>query len=203
VIRVANREIGMLGLMPVSVVECDFSVDTMIHRQTGISGSTILQNTTVLIVDIFEIVDKIFPEWKVEAIGTAKCSGNTILLAEDSDFFREQVKKYIQNGGYQVITACDGKDAWEKLQQNIEKVTMVVTDIEMPNMNGLDLCKNIRKHKETESLPVIALTSLAGDEDREKGIAAGITDYQVKLDRDRLLEGIRKLDVTKNTIKNQ
>ncbi len=204
VVRVANREIGMLGLMPVSVIESDFTVDTMIHRQTGISGSTILQNMTVLMVDIFEIVDKIYPEWKVETAGTAHSSGNnTILLAEDSDFFREQVKKYIQNGGYQVITACDGKDAWEKLQKNIGIVTLVVTDIEMPNMNGLDLCKNIRKHKETESLPVIALTSLAGDEDREKGIAAGITDYQVKLDRDRLLEGIRKLEVLKNSIKIQ
>jgi two-component system chemotaxis sensor kinase CheA len=195
VIRVANREVGMLGLMPVSVVESDFSVDTMIHRQTGISGSTILQGTTILIVDIFEIVDKIFPEWRIEAIGTEKSTGKTILLAEDSEFFREQVKKYIQNGGYQVITACDGVDAWEKLQQNIGNVTMVVTDIEMPKMNGLDLCKNIRKHKDTESLPVIALTSLAGDEDREKGIAAGITDYQVKLDRDRLLNAINKLMV--------
>lgn len=191
VIRAANREIGMLGLMPISVVESDFSVDTMIHRQTGISGSTILQGTTILIVDIFEIVDKMFPEWRIETIGAEKSSGKTILLAEDSDFFREQVKKYLQNGGYQVITACDGKDAWEKLQQNIAIVTMVVTDIEMPNMNGLELCKIIRKHKDTEALPVIALTSLAGDEDREKGIAAGITEYQVKLDRDRLLEGIR------------
>jgi two-component system chemotaxis sensor kinase CheA len=196
VIRVAKREIGMLGLMPVSVVECNYAVDTMIHRQPGISGSTILQNMTILMVDIFEIVDKIYPEWNAEAAETIKSSGVTILLAEDSDFFREQVKKYLQNGGYDVLTACDGKQAWEILQQNIGNVAMVVTDIEMPNMNGLELCKNIRNNKDTESLPVIALTSLAGDEDREKGMAAGITDYQVKLDRDCLLDGIKKIMVT-------
>jgi two-component system, chemotaxis family, sensor kinase CheA len=60
-------------------------------------------------------------------------------------------------------------------------------------MNGLELCQKIRQQKNTASLPVIALTSLAGDEDQARGFSAGITDYQVKLDRDKLLEGIRKL----------
>ncbi|HEX2957067.1 MAG TPA: chemotaxis protein CheW [Chitinispirillaceae bacterium] len=203
VIRVAKREVGLLGLMPVSVVETEFAVDVMIHRQPGISGSTIIKNTTILMVDIFEIIDKMYPEWKVATIDAEKSSGKTILLAEDSDFFREQVKKYLQDGGYKVITAVDGLDAWEKLLQNIGEIKIVVTDIEMPRMNGLELCQNIRKHKETESLPVIALTSLAGDEDREKGIAAGISDYQVKLDRDRLLDGIMKLDTINTTCKEK
>lgn len=193
VMRVSSREIGLLGLMPVSVEECKFSIDTTIHRQSGVSGSTILNDKTVLMVDIYEIVDKAYPEWKIQSKSEEKNSGISILLAEDSDFFREQVKKYIQDGGFKVIDACDGKDAWEKLLQNVNTIKIVVTDIEMPNLNGLELCEKIRKNKDTEDLPVIALTSLAGDEDREKGVAAGITDYQVKLDRDRLIEGIKKL----------
>jgi two-component system chemotaxis sensor kinase CheA len=68
-----------------------------------------------------------------------------------------------------------------------------VTDIEMPRMNGFELCKKIRSEYSNTDIPVIALTSLAGEEDRLKGFQVGITDYQVKLDRDRLLSSVSKL----------
>jgi len=68
----------------------------------------------------------------------------------------------------------------------------VVTDIEMPRLDGLGLTRRIRADKRTALLPVIALTSLAGDEDIARGDAAGIDDYQTKLDRDRLLERLRE-----------
>lgn len=193
VTRVSNKEIGLLGLMPVSVEELNFTVDTTIHRQPGISGSMIFDGKTVMMIDVFEIIDKVYPEWKTEKKRDEKIVGTTVLLAEDSDFFREQVTKYLNDGGYNVIVASDGMEAWEKLQEYKDEVKLVVTDIEMPVMNGLELCKKIRTDKTFSSLPVIALTSLAGDEDREKGLAVGITDYQVKLDRDRLNEGIKRL----------
>jgi two-component system, chemotaxis family, sensor kinase CheA len=65
--------------------------------------------------------------------------------------------------------------------------------IKLPNMTGLDLCRKIRNDSRYSNLPVIALTSLASEEDEAKGRNAGITDYQVKLDRDRLLEGIKAI----------
>jgi len=67
-----------------------------------------------------------------------------------------------------------------------------VTDIEMPRLDGLGLARRIRADRRTVQLPIVALTSLAGDEDIARGKAAGIDDYQTKLDRDRLLEGLRE-----------
>jgi two-component system chemotaxis sensor kinase CheA len=72
-------------------------------------------------------------------------------------------------------------------------VQLVITDIEMPNMNGFELCRRIKQHADFQRLPVIALTSLASEADVETGRQAGIDDYQVKMDREQVLEAVRRL----------
>ena len=68
---------------------------------------------------------------------------------------------------------------------------LVVTDIEMPRLTGFGLSQRIRADERTNKLPIIAVTSLAGEDDMAKGKAVGIDEYQIKLDRDRLLECVR------------
>lgn len=193
VTSVSNHNIGLLGLMPVSVVEKEFTVDISTHRQHGISGSVIINDKTVLMVDIFELIDNLHPDWEIESRKEHMGNSATLLLVEDSEFFRSQVAKYLEDGGHSVITAIDGIDGWEKLLANKDKISIVVTDIEMPRMNGFELCSKIRCEFYNKTIPVIALTSLAGEEDKMKGLQTGITDYQVKLDRDRLLNSISNL----------
>jgi len=76
----------------------------------------------------------------------------------------------------------------------VESIDLVVTDIEMPNMNGYELTKQIRSDARFSSLPIIAVTSLAGEEDVERGRQAGLTNYLVKLDREKLLEAIAAIN---------
>jgi two-component system chemotaxis sensor kinase CheA len=185
------------------VVESTDAVDQTTHRQKGIAGSAIIRERTTLIADVFELVDAVYPEWGIEKavklpseaprVTSSPGSAQTILLAEDSDFFRAQVKKYLTQDGYGVLDAPDGEAAWELLQKNAEKVSAVVTDIEMPHLTGLGLAQRIRAEERFARLPIIALTSLAGEEDIARGRAAGIDEYQVKLDRDRLIAGLRAL----------
>lgn len=193
---IGGREVGLLVAMPVDVIETRLQIDQKTHRQKGISGSAIVKDKTMLLVDIVEIVETVFPEWQIAA-GPEKTAGNAarplILLAEDSDFFRGQVKRFIESEGFAVAEAPDGQAAWELLCQLGEKVKVVVTDIEMPRMTGLGLARAIRAEDRFAGLPIIGLTSLAGEEDIEQGKAAGITDYQIKLDRDRLLESLRRI----------
>jgi two-component system chemotaxis sensor kinase CheA len=191
----SGREVGLLGAMPVDVVETRAAIDQTTHRQKGIAGSAILNNRTTLITDLYELVDSVHPEWNAERPdfrSAVSPSGGavTVLLAEDSDFFRAQVKKYLEEDGFKVLAAPDGETAWELLCKNIETVRVVVTDIEMPRLTGLELATRIRNDTRTAGLPIIAVTSLAGEDDAAKGIAAGITEYQVKLDRDSLLTSI-------------
>jgi len=79
------------------------------------------------------------------------------------------------------------------LDANADKVRLVLTDIEMPRLDGLGLTRAIRADQRFNSLPIIALTSLASEDDNTRGLAAGVNEYQVKLDREKLLEGIKNM----------
>jgi len=96
-----------------------------------------------------------------------------------------------------VLEAEDGEAAWKVLEENADTVQAVVTDIEMPNLSGLGLATRIRQDARLSHLPILALTSLASEEDIAKGKAAGIDDYQIKLDRDNLLGSLRALLVSR------
>jgi two-component system chemotaxis sensor kinase CheA len=195
--RMRGREVGLLGTMPVDVIETSAKIDQKAHRQKGVAGSAIIREQTALIVDLFELVDAVWPEWAleeaVESPRTSTSQSSAVLLAEDSDFFRTQVVRFLEEDGHAVLAAADGQAAWETLLGNLEKVRVVVTDIEMPRMSGMDLARRIRADERTAGLPIIALSSLAGDEDIARGKAAGIDEYLVKLDRDSLLERVREV----------
>ena len=191
-----GRDVGLLGAMPVDVIETSIKIDQLTHRQQGIAGSAIVNGQTTLIADLFELVETAYPEWgqaRADLLARSTPAGSsqkTVLLAEDSAFFRAQVKKILESDGFNVLDAQDGEDAWEMLDGNPDQIDIVVTDIEMPRLNGLDLARRIRADQRTASLPIIAVTSLAGGDDISKGRAAGINDYQIKLDRDQLLASV-------------
>ncbi|MDX9896622.1 MAG: chemotaxis protein CheW [Geoalkalibacter sp.] len=195
---VNGREVGLLGALPVDVIETRAVIDQLNHRQKGIAGSIILHDRTILIVDLYELVDTVHPDWgatrtELRTAARGPEGATTVLLAEDSDFFRAQVKKYLEEDGFKVLAAPDGEAAWELLRKNLGTVRIVITDIEMPRLTGLGLATRIRADARTAELPIIAVTALAGDEDAARGHAAGITEYQVKLDRDKLLASVHDL----------
>ena len=88
------------------------------------------------------------------------------------------------------MEAEDGVIAWDLLEKNAGQINLVVTDIEMPNMDGFALTQRIKNSPSFSHLPVIALTTLAGEEDIARGKKVGIDDYQIKLDRERLMRSI-------------
>lgn len=118
-----------------------------------------------------------------------------ILLAEDSITTRMLIKNILELGGFQVTTAVDGLEAWEILRE--KDFELVVSDIEMPRMDGFELTKRIRKDKKLTDLPIVLVTSLANQEDREKGIDLGANAYIVKssFDSKHLLDIINKLSL--------
>ncbi|MFO7714222.1 chemotaxis protein CheW [Desulfosarcina sp.] len=189
---ICGKEIGLLAIGPVDAIEFSLDVDGLTLKQPGIMGSAIINDHTTLMVDVYEIVQTLNPQWFENMTAATNPNGETakILFAEDSNFFRNQVKSYMEDEGYQVIEAEDGAIAWELLQKHADEISLVVTDIEMPNMNGFELTRRIKGAPAYAHLPVIALTTLAGEEDIEKGRQAGISDYQIKLDREKLIRSI-------------
>ncbi|OQX17885.1 MAG: hybrid sensor histidine kinase/response regulator [Desulfobulbaceae bacterium A2] len=195
VFRLAGKDIGLLGIGPVDAIETNAAIDDITLKQTGIMGSAIINSQTTMLVNIFELTKTVQPEWfadheqqAVSASPDGKALG--ILIVEDSNFFRNQVKSYFSEVGYQVLEAEDGVKALQVLEQHFDEIRLVVTDIEMPNMNGFQLTEQIRANSRYAGLPVIALTTLAAEEDIARGKAAGVNDYQIKLDKERLMSAV-------------
>ena len=99
-----------------------------------------------------------------------------ILLAEDDTNLRNALAKSLQNAGYTVVPAADGKIAYDKFCE--ERFDLIITDIMMPHMDGNELTAEIRKI--TSDIPILMLTALEAIDDKEKGFNAGADDYLVK-----------------------
>lgn len=127
------------------------------------------------------------------ATAPAKTARKTILVAEDSITSRILLKAILESAGYGVKTAADGMEAFTLLRA--EPVDLVVSDVEMPRLNGFDLTARIRADKKVAEVPVVLVTALETREDRERGIDAGANAYLVKssFDQGNLLETIRRL----------
>jgi len=196
VFKVKDKELGLMVTPPVDALEVRLDIDGNTLKQPAVSGSMIINDHTTLLVDIFELVKTMNPDWFGEeakaAAGMAEEGEKILLFAEDSAFFRNQVKNFMENDGFKVIEAEDGLIAWELLKERVDEIDLVVTDLEMPNMDGFELTKRIKTDPMYSHLNVIALTSLASEAHIEKGKAVGIDEYEIKLDREKLMTIIRK-----------
>lgn len=101
-----------------------------------------------------------------------------ILVVDDSSTVRKFVSVSLALQGFEVITACDGMEALEKLPA--QKVDLVITDLNMPNMDGLEFIRSLRENSEYQEIPVIVLTSLPEEKNREAGTKLGIVSYLMK-----------------------
>ena len=116
----------------------------------------------------------------------------TILAVDDSASIRQMVTFTLKGAGYEVIEAVDGQDALDKAR--IHKVNLVLTDINMPRIDGLKLLELLRKLAHYKAIPILMLTTESNDEIKAKGRAAGATGWIVKpFDPKRLLEVIVKV----------
>jgi two-component system chemotaxis sensor kinase CheA len=116
-----------------------------------------------------------------------------ILVAEDSITTRTQEKRILEAAGYEVVVAVDGLDAFAKLESRA--FDGVVSDVEMPNMTGLQLTERIRQEPKYKELPIVLVTSLATDRDRQRGMEVGANAYITKgtFDQNVLVETLGKL----------
>lgn len=117
----------------------------------------------------------------------------SILVVEDSITSRALLKNILESGGYRVTTAVDGVDAYTVLKT--EPFDLVVSDVEMPRMDGFDLTAKVRADKQLMDLPVVLVTALGSREHRERGIDAGANAYIIKssFDQSNLLETVQRL----------
>jgi two-component system chemotaxis sensor kinase CheA len=173
------------------------SQSQLLKRVRNISGATILGTGNVCMVlnplDLFKSAKKTAVSVTVKELATQAQVKIKILLVEDSIPIRIQMKRILEAAGYDVTAAVDGEDGWGQLRKG--SFAAVVSDVQMPNLDGLGLVSKIRQLREYQDLPVILVTTLATEEDKRQGKAAGANAYITKGDFEQkiLLDTLRSL----------
>ncbi|MGG6239920.1 hybrid sensor histidine kinase/response regulator, partial [Nodosilinea sp. AN01ver1] len=175
----------------------------LLKRVRYISGATILGTGNVCLVLNPQDLISAVRHWAgasalpQEGLTTASLPSEPqpkrILLVEDSIATRTQEKRILESAGYEVVTAVDGLDGFKKLQSR--PFDAVVSDVQMPNLDGLGLTQRIRQHREYNEMPVVLVTTLASDDDRRRGAEAGANAYIPKgsFTQDLLFETLNRL----------
>lgn len=113
-----------------------------------------------------------------------------VLIAEDDRDSRELLAWMLEKLGYQVVAATNGKEAWDAYRKG--RFRLVISDVLMPEIDGLELCRRIRKHKQSKYTYIIVITALIGKKDYLEGMEAGADDFVTKpFDPDELKARLR------------
>jgi two-component system, chemotaxis family, sensor kinase CheA len=169
-------------------------------RVRNIAGATVLGTGQVVpVLNVFDVLKSAvrvsaaavrLPDTPMEPVAAPRKS---VLMVEDSITARMLLKDLLEAAGYHVRTAVDGIDGLTQLRSG--GIDIVVSDVDMPRMNGFDLTTEIRSDERLADVPVVLLTTLASCADRERGMEVGANAYLVKssFEQSDLLELLRKL----------
>jgi two-component system chemotaxis sensor kinase CheA len=171
-------------------------VDDNLHIQVGsdnagVLGSAIVRGHATEIIDVGHFLPLAFEDWFRRKEQPLHHRAHTVLLVDDSPFFLNMLTPVLQAAGYQVTTAGSAHDALVWLRDG-RPFDVVITDIEMPDMNGFQFAECVRADPRTAELPVIALSSVVSAEAIERGRRVGFHDYVAKFDRQGLIAALKE-----------
>ena len=196
--RYIQRPVAVLISAIIDIEETPVELNVRSYMQDGLLGTSIIRDSMTLFVDIYRLVEIIEPEWfadrRMGLFGTAgppPKSAKQVLLLEDSSFFRHLVKGYLEADGYKVATAENGKVGLDLMSDT--EFDLIVSDLDMPVIDGWEFLKRVRAGKRQQDIPAIALTALDSVADREKATQSGFDRYEVKMHRERFLTSVAEL----------
>ena len=157
----------------------------------GLLGSAIVKGQATEIVDIGHFLPIAFEDWFRRKEQAATPRRRAVLLVDDSPFFRNMLAPVLQAAGFDVTTAGSGAEALAHVDGG-GAADIVITDIEMPEMDGFALTQALRKHPRGAELPVIGLSSIVSPEAIARGREVGFHDYVAKFDRQGLIAALKE-----------
>lgn len=188
-----KRAMGIIVDSIIDIVEEPIQVNLPASEQRGLIGSAIISGHATDLIDAHYYINLAFADWfrkKEIASNTSKSNTKKLLLVDDSAFFRNLLTPVLQVAGYHVTTVENPVQAL-KLREQDQVFDLIISDIEMPGMDGFAFAESVRQDTVWGKIPLIALSGHVNAEDMRKGHTVGFDDYVPKFDRDALLEAIR------------
>ncbi len=156
-------------------------------------GTAVIAGRATEIIDVAHYL-KLAGQFRAPGTVTGEATegaGRRVLVVDDSAFFRNLLKPLLTSSGYRVTTASSADEAL-KLRDSGATFDLILSDIEMPGLSGVDFAKEIRRDDRWRITPLVALSSLTADADVSRGEEAGFNQYVAKFDRQRLLEAVAR-----------
>lgn len=171
------------------IVDARLTLDQGTHR-AGVLGVCVIGAKATEIIDTNHFLRQAFGDWF--APGAQLQRGEThVLLVDDSRFFLSLIAPVLRGAGYKVTTSADGSEAIARLEQG-ERFDLIISDIDMPTVDGFALARKIRAHPAWSDVPLIALTGRSTPADRERASASGFDEFLVKFDREAVLAALQR-----------
>ncbi|MBB6253840.1 chemotaxis protein CheW [Nitrospirillum iridis] len=181
-----DRSMGLVVDEIIDIVEDRLQVELGTER-AGFMGSAIIADKATDVIDAGFYLTQAFRDWFGNATDRFEDERlHKVLLVDDSPFFRNLLTPLLTVSGYDV-TAVQSADEALGLCESGENFDVIVSDIEMPGMSGLEFAQAVRGNSRWQNVPLVALSSHATPRDLDRGRQAGFTDYVAKFDRDALL----------------
>lgn len=187
-------EVATVGLLAAEIVDTPtlaLSLDDRAFRAEGVLGTATIRGQIAVLLDFRRLVEM----WRMSQSAPSRAlpgaTRRRILVVEDTAFFQRIVASCLVSAGHDVVTVGNGREAANRLAG--DSFDLVVSDIEMPEMDGLELARYIRREVKLDNLPLLALSSLSGEEDRMRSLAAGFDSHEVKFDRESFLAAVQRL----------
>ncbi len=157
----------------------------------GILGSAVIKGQATEVIDVGHFLPMAFADWFSRKEMRPSATAQSVLLVDDSAFFRNMLAPVLKAAGYRVRVAPNAQEGLEALRSG-QAFDVVLTDIEMPDMNGFEFAETIRADQHLNAMPIIALSSMVSPAAIERGRLAGFHDYVAKFDRPGLIAALKE-----------
>ncbi|WP_019195898.1 hybrid sensor histidine kinase/response regulator [Afipia birgiae] len=185
-----GRSMGLVVDEIIDIVEEQLSIEVASTRE-GVLGSAVVKGQATEVIDVGHFLPMAFADWFSRKEMRLSATAQTVLLVDDSAFFRNMLAPVLKAAGYRVTVAQNGQEGLAALRSG-NSFDVVLTDIEMPEMNGFEFAEAIRADRRMESMPIIALSSVVSPAAIERGRQAGFHDYVAKFDRPGLIAALKE-----------
>jgi two-component system chemotaxis sensor kinase CheA len=185
-----RRSMGLVVDEIIDIVEERLNIEVGGSGE-GILGSAVIKGQATEVIDVGHFLPMAFPDWFTRKEMAPSASAQSVLLVDDSAFFRNMLAPVLKAAGYKVRVAPNAQEGLTALRSG-QVFDVVLTDIEMPDMNGFEFAEVIRADAHLSSMPIIALSSMVSPAAIERGRQAGFHDYVAKFDRPGLIAALKE-----------
>jgi two-component system chemotaxis sensor kinase CheA len=185
-----GRSMGLVVDEIIDIVEERLHIEVA-GSQDGILGSAVIKGQATEVIDVGHFLPMAFADWFSRKEMRPSVTAQSVLLVDDSAFFRNMLAPVLKAAGYRVRVAPSAQEGLVALRSG-QAFDVVLTDIEMPEMNGFEFAEVIRADQHLNAMPIIALSSMVSPAAIERGRLAGFHDYVAKFDRPGLIAALKE-----------